>query len=89
MPFDFKEVAIAALMPVIKSIGKYEFEQVLQNIQAHNTANVYENTLKSLHSNFKLLKEVALKSKTKIDDGIIDLVLEAVQEAADEDGVKL
>lgn len=89
MPINFKEIMIAALMPAIKAVGKMELMEILSKIQEHNTAKVYENTLKSMHSNFTLLKEVAIKSKTKIDDGIIDLVLEAVVESAAEDGIVL
>jgi hypothetical protein len=36
-----------------------------------------------------LLKEVASKTNTKVDDDIIDLVLEAVSESADVDGIIL
>lgn len=89
MPVDLKEIIVASVMPVVKIIGKSELEKVLQNIQDHNTPEVYANTLKSIHSSFLLLKEVAIRSKTKIDDGVIDLVLEAVEESAEDDNITL
>jgi hypothetical protein len=85
----FNEIIVATLMPAIKAIGKAELKQVLSGIQEHNTPEIYANTLKGLHSTFLLLKEEAVKSKTKIDDGIVDLVLEAVTESASEDGIEL
>lgn len=86
---NIKEALIAMLIPAIKGIGKLQLSEVLSKIQEHNTPEVYENTLKSIHSSFSLLKQVAEKSKTKIDDGLIDMVLETVEEAADDDNVQL
>jgi hypothetical protein len=42
-----------------------------------------------LHSNFSLLKEAAVKTKSNLDDGIVDLVLEAVKDTANSDGIPL
>lgn len=84
-----KETLVAVLIPAIKAIGKLQLSEVLSKIQTNNSREVYENTLQSIHSSFSLLREVAVKSKTKIDDGIIDMVLETVEEAAEEDGVTL
>ena len=84
-----KEVLVAAMLPAIKLVGKAELEAVLSGIQSHNTDDIYRNTLQGLYSNFLLLKQVAVKSKTKVDDGLIDLVLEAVQESADASGIVL
>jgi hypothetical protein len=84
-----RELIVAAVLPAIKTAGKMEMENVLSGIKEHNTPEVYRNTLQGLHSNFLLLKEVALKSKSKFDDGIVDLVLEAVEVTANTDGIVL
>jgi len=84
-----KEIIVASVLPAFKAIGKVEMEAVLSGIKEHNTPEIYQNTLQGLHSNFLLLKEVAIKTKTKIDDGIIDLVLEAVKDSADAGGIIL
>jgi len=84
-----KELIIATLLPAIKAVGKIEMEAVLSGIKQQHTGDVYKNTLQSLHSNFSLLKEAAIKSRSKIDDGIIDLVLEAVKKNADAEGILL
>lgn len=82
-----KEIIVEAVLPAIKTVGKIQMQNVLSGIKQHNTAEIYRNTLQGLHSNFSLLKEVAFKSKTRIDDAIVDLVLEAVKESADADGI--
>ena len=43
----------------------------------------------TIQASFSLLKEVAVKTRTKLDDGIVDLVLEAVSESAEENGIVL
>jgi hypothetical protein len=84
-----KEIIVATVIPMVKEVGKLEMKDVLAQIKAHNTQQLYHNTLQGLYSNFSLLKEVTVKTKTKIDDGIIDLVLEAVTETAATEGVVL
>ena len=84
-----KEAIVEAIMPVIKTAGKVEMDNVLSNIKEHNNSETYKNVLLGIHSNFSLLKEAALKTKTKIDEGIIDLVLEAVSEKAEIENIIL
>jgi hypothetical protein len=84
-----KEIIVASVLPALKKVGKIEMENVLSGIKEHNTPEIYQNTLQGLHSNFSLLKETALKTKTQVDDGIIDLVLEAVKDCADAGGIIL
>jgi hypothetical protein len=83
----FKEIMIGTMMPAIKTKGKAEMEAVLSGIKEHNTAEIYLTTLQGLHSNFSLLRDAAYETKSKIDDGIVDLVLEAVKESADRVGI--
>lgn len=62
---------------------------LLSGIKEHNTQDIYQNTLQGLYSSFILLQDAATKSKTKIDDGIVYLVLEVVKESAEADGITL
>jgi hypothetical protein len=78
-----KEVIVASVLPIIREVGKIEMKQVLESIREHNELSIYKNTLVSLHANFSLLRKAAVQSKTSIDDGIVDLILEAVKENAD------
>lgn len=84
-----KEIIVEAVLPVIKAVAKTEMELALSIIRDNNTAETYQNTLEGLYSNFSLLKEAALKTKAHIDDGIVDLVLEAVKGSAEERGIVL
>jgi hypothetical protein len=84
-----KEIIVASVLPAIKEVGKVEMKQVLLGIKEHNEPEIYRNTLQGLHSNFSLLKDATSKTKSRFDDGIVDLVLEAVQETADADGIVL
>jgi len=85
----FKEIVVEAVLPTIKAVGKTQMENVLLGIKQHNTEVIYENTLRGIYSNFSLLKEAVSETNTKIDDSIIDLVLEAVKENAEADGITL
>lgn len=86
---NFQEILVNAVLPMVKSVGKAQLIEILGKIKENNTPEVFENTLKSVYSSFKLLKEVTIKTKTKIDDSIVDLVIEAVEESALEAGIEL
>lgn len=85
----FSEFLVNMFSPMLKAAGKFYLKNVMQSIQNHNTKEVYVNTLKSINSSFTLLNEVAKKSKTKVDDDLIEAVLEATRESASEDNVTL
>ncbi|HEU5167725.1 MAG TPA: hypothetical protein VFU29_19400 [Chitinophagaceae bacterium] len=84
-----KETIVEAILPTIKLVGKIQMTNVLSGIKEHNTPEIYKNTLLGIYANFSLLKEATSRSETKIDDGIVDLVLEAVFEKATADGIVL
>ncbi len=83
------EIIVSAVLPIIKGVGKLEMQNVLLGVKEHNTQETYKNTLQELHSNFSLLKEAASKTRSNFDDGIVDVVLEAVRESANTDGIAL
>lgn len=86
---DIKEILATAMIPVIKKVGKLEIKEVLSRIKEHHAPELYRETVLSLYSNFSLLKFVTIKTRSKFDDGIVDLILEAVKEHADADGIIL
>jgi len=83
------EIIVSTVFPIVKAVGKAEMKEVLSGIKLHNTQEVYYMTLHGIYSDFCLLKEMAVKTKTMVDDGIVDLVLEAVQETAAAEGILL
>ncbi|CAN5651357.1 hypothetical protein BH11BAC5_BH11BAC5_33530 [soil metagenome] len=84
-----QELIVTAILPALKAVEKAEMEDVLSVVKENNTPEIYKNTLLGLHTNFSLLKEAALKTRTRIDDGIVDLVLEAVKQNANAGGIDL
>jgi hypothetical protein len=62
-------------------------QSVILCSKENNPPEIYENVLQELHSNFCLLKEASVKTKSNFDDGIVDLILEAVKESAEQDGI--
>ena len=84
-----KEIIVEAALPALKAVGKAEMEIALSGIKKNNSPETYKTVLQGLFSDFTLLKEVTLKTKSRIDDGIVELVLQAVQETADADGITL
>lgn len=85
----FKQVVLEAIIPVIKKAGTAEMKIVLAGVKEHNSAEVYKDILQSLYCNFSLLKQAAIKTKTNIDDGIVDLVIDAVKENAENENIIL
>jgi hypothetical protein len=83
------EMIVASVLPIFKGVGRLEMQNVLLGIKELNTPEIYRNTLQGIHSNFSLLKEAASKTRSNFDDGIVDLVLEAVKETADTEGIDL
>lgn len=83
------EMITAAVLPIIKGVGKLEMQNVLLCIKEHNASEAYKNILQSLHSDFCLLRDAAVKTKSNFDDGIVELILEAVRESAERDGIIL
>jgi hypothetical protein len=83
------EMISSAFLPIIKGVGKLEMQHVILCIKEHNPPEIYKNVLQGLHSNFSLLKEAAIKTSSNLDDGIVDLVLEAVKENAERNGIIL
>lgn len=86
---NFKDILVQAALPMLKAVGGAEVDEILARIKENNTPEVYAETLKGGHSFFKLLNEVAVKTKTKIDDGIIDIFQTSIETAAAADGITL
>jgi hypothetical protein len=84
-----KSILVEAFLPAIKAVGKAELSMLFAGIKEHHSAEFYQNTLRGLHADFSLLKDAAIKSRSRVDDGIVDLVLEAVSDSAVADGIVL
>jgi hypothetical protein len=86
---NIKEIIAASVFPAIKEVGKLEMKEVLAGVKNNNGSVVYENILHAVYSSFSILRKSAVKTRTVVDDGIIDLVLETVRECAETDNIDL
>lgn len=89
MPSKFQEIIVAAILPAVEAVGKAQLLEILKKIKTNNTPEVYSHTLKSVYSAFSLMKDLTTKTKTKLDDGVVNMVLEAVEEAAEDGNIEL
>lgn len=89
MASKFQEILVSAILPAVEAVGKAQLLDILKKIKTNNTKEVYEHTLKSVYNAFKLMSELTGKTKTKIDDGVVNMVLDAVGEAAEDADIEL
>lgn len=84
-----KELLASIGLAAVTSIGRAQLIEMFSKIKENNNAELFENALISTYSTFSMLAELAAKSKTKIDDSIVAMVLQAVSEVASDNGVEL
>lgn len=84
-----KEILANLIFPVIKQIGIIELKGILAKIQAEEPPAKFVDILKSLNSTWRVIQTYAVQTKTKIDDGFVDTILQAVTETANENGIQL
>lgn len=76
-------------MGAVKEAGSIKIADILANIKEHNSPEVYANALKSGSAFFSLVGELAKKSKTKIDDSVIEIFQGPIKAAAEAAGINL
>lgn len=86
---NFQEILVGAIMPTIKTVEKAQLSDLLEKLKEAETKENVENDVKALHGIFKRLDALAQKTKTKIDDNLIDGVVEALEEFADDNDISL
>ena len=84
-----KNVIVSIFLGAFKEAGKASVAELLANIKEHNDEETYQEALKAGNAFFNLLSKVAAKSKTKVDDGVIEIFQSPIQDAAEADGVDL
>lgn len=84
-----KYIFLKVIFPPAQNAVKAEMHTVLSEIKFHHTPEIYRQILRSLHSNFMLLKETALISSVHLEDGIVELMLELIKRNALENGFVL
>lgn len=86
---DWKEVLVQAALPIVKAVGQAELSMLLDKFKENNSPQLYAALLRGLYGDLQLLDEVAIKTKTKIDDGLIDVFMAAISFNANRDSIEL
>lgn len=85
---NLKEILVATLMPAIQAVGEAELTELLGKLKASNP-EVYPGFIKSMYGNFKLLEQLAAKTSSKIDDGLVEMVLDVLTQLSTTDNIQL
>lgn len=84
-----KELALSGVLPALKSLGKAELVHLFDSIGAEEKGDDFANEIKGTYFLLKRLQTVAEKSKTKIDDGVVSLFMDAVTAEAEKSNIAL
>lgn len=84
---DFQELIVAAVLPAVNAVAAQKIGEALDKVKDNNTPEVYEQGIRGLHAGLSLLATVTDKTKTKIDDKLVDGLLETVQTHGEENGI--
>jgi hypothetical protein len=86
---EVHEILLSAILPAIKSVSQLEIEMALSEVKERKGMEAYVNTVYGIYSGFAFLKETTIRTKTRVNDGILDLVLEAVMKSAMANNISL
>lgn len=68
------------LLNAVKTAASAELATLLETFKAHNSEEDYNKLITSLKNSFELLQKVADKTKTKVDDTVVGIVLNSLPE---------
>jgi len=88
MASKLTEFLVNSLVPVFEEIGESKLVEVLQDFHDKNPEQ-YEVSIKAGHVFIQPLIEYVKKSKSKIDDGIVDAIHDAIDTSAKMNGIDL
>ncbi len=83
-----KEVLLALLSTSLQTVGEAKLLGVLQDL-ADNDKVQYEAAVRAGHSFVLAVKPLVDKTKTPIDDAILDALGDAIQSSASQNGITL
>jgi len=73
-----KNMLLQILMNAIKTGATEELRHLLEIFKRNNPEEDYNDLVTSLRHSFKLLAKVVDKTKTKVDDTLVDIILKAL-----------
>ena len=69
---------VQLLLNAVKTAASLELAQLLEKFKEHNSEQDYNDLVTALQKSFGLLKKVADQTKTKVDDTVVGIVLNAL-----------
>ena len=84
-----KELLASIGLSAVTAIGREQLIDLFGKIRQNNTPELYANAVKSTHSTFSMVADLAAKTKTKVDDAIVSMIVSAMVELAGEAGIEL
>lgn len=66
------------LLNAVKTAASAELANLLETFKQHNSEEDYNKLVASLKNSFELLQKVADKTKTKLDDTVVGIVLNSL-----------
>jgi hypothetical protein len=84
----FVEFLINSLASSLETVGSMKLVEVLQTLH-DGEVETWEACLKSGYAFVQPLKKMVSKTKTKIDDGFVDALEDAIAESAQANGLVL
>lgn len=81
MAFNIGEILLSALTPVLESVGESKLVDLLQQLHDHHP-ETYQSTIKSGYLFAKQLQTVVTSSTSKIDDAIVQAIVESIEASA-------
>lgn len=83
-----KEFLLNTLLPTLESLGESKLEELLDQLSEKEGENFALDVI-GTYNLFTRLSILAKKTKSKIDDGIIDTVIEALEATAEKHDIDL
>lgn len=80
---------VSIFLGAFKEAGKLSVIGLLANIKEHNDEQTYLDTLRGGNAFFNQMAKLAAKSKSKVDDSVIEIFHQPIKDAAEADGIEL
>lgn len=84
-----KELLLRILLNTASQTMQLTVRELLLNIKQHNDKATFEATLKAIYNSMTLLRQLAEKTKSTIDDKAVDIFRQPAIDIALEEGIVL
>lgn len=86
---NLKEIFLTPFVAAIEAIGAAGLVEGLDQMKKDESPEDFAQIIKVFYANFSIVLKYAKKTKTKIDDAVVQTILDAVKQVADENNISL